>query len=69
MKPMTAPHGRDKHSGDASHAVVACPLCRSEMHPLFLYEDREPDTWLCFSCGHLEWINQGEGSAIPAVDQ
>ncbi len=49
--------------------TLLCPKCRGEMHPLYLYEDREPDTWLCFSCGHLEWINPGEGRPIPSVDQ
>jgi Zn ribbon nucleic-acid-binding protein len=50
-------------------AEVVCPRCHAEMHPLFLYEDREPDTWLCFSCGHVEWINPGQGRAIPPVDE
>jgi hypothetical protein len=39
------------------------------MHPLFLYEDRDPDAWLCFSCGHVEWIKPGSGQVIPSVDQ
>jgi hypothetical protein len=37
---------------------------------MFLYEDRDPDVWLCFSCGHLEWTNPQIGRrVIPSVDQ
>ena len=49
--------------------TLPCPRCRGEMHPMFLYEDRDPDVWLCFSCGHLEWTNIGVGRAIPSVDE
>ncbi len=56
-------------SDEKLDATLACPQCRGEMHPLYLYEDREPDTWLCFSCGHLEWIKPGQGRVIPSVDQ
>jgi hypothetical protein len=49
--------------------TLPCPRCRGEMHPMFLYEDRDPDVWLCFSCGHLEWKNPNSGRAIPSVDQ
>ncbi len=62
---MAGPRGENQQRD----ATLECPRCRGEMHPLFLYEDREPDTWLCFSCGHLEWINRGRGTAVPAVDQ
>ncbi len=57
-------------SADAERdATLPCPRCRGEMHPMFLYEDRDPDVWLCFSCGHLEWTNPGIGRPIPSVDQ
>ena len=49
--------------------TLPCPKCQGEMHPMFLYEDRDPDVWLCFSCGHLEWTNAGAGRAIPSVDE
>jgi hypothetical protein len=49
--------------------TLPCPRCRGEMYPMFLYEDRDPDVWLCFSCGHLEWTNPGIGRVIPSVDQ
>ena len=50
--------------------TLPCPRCRGEMHPMFLYEDRDPDVWLCFSCGHLEWTNPQIGRrVIPSVDQ
>lgn len=62
---MDAPKRRDEKQG----AAVMCPRCQAEMHPLFLYEDRAPDTWLCFACGHLEWTSPGKGTAIPSVDQ
>lgn len=54
---------------DTSSAVVLCPYCRVEMHPLVLYEDRDPDTWVCFTCGHVEWTDPGSGRPIPPVDQ
>jgi len=56
-------------SNEVRDAVLPCPICGGEMHPLFLYEDRDPDAWLCFSCGHVEWIKPGSGQAIPSVDQ
>lgn len=62
---MGAPRGQD----EKRNATIACPRCHDEMHPLFLYEDREPDTWLCFTCGHLEWTKRGQGKTIPSVDQ
>ena len=62
---MAAPESQDK----IRDATLPCPRCRGEMHPLFLYEDKEPDTWLCFDCGHVEWISLGKGKAIPSVDQ
>ncbi|GEM_PF-1499089 len=58
-----------KSEPTARDATLECPRCHGDMHPMFLYEDREPDTWLCFSCGHLEWVNRGRGNAVPAVDQ
>ena len=57
------------HPNEARDAVLPCPICGGDMHPLFLYEDRDPDAWLCFSCGHVEWIKPGSGSAIPSIDQ
>ncbi len=62
---MAAPKSED----ETREAAISCPRCRGEMHPLFLYEDRKPDTWLCFDCGHLEWVSVGQGKAIPSVDQ
>ena len=50
-------------------ATLPCPKCRREMHPMFLYEDRDPDAWLCFTCGHLEWLKPGAGRPIPSVDE
>jgi hypothetical protein len=50
-------------------ATLPCPKCRGEMHPMFLYEDRDPDAWLCFACGHLEWLASGAGRSIPSVDE
>jgi Zn ribbon nucleic-acid-binding protein len=64
---MAAPDRQNEKQ--TPHAGVLCPRCQAEMHPLFLYEDREPDTWLCFGCGHLEWTSPGRGTAVPSVDQ
>jgi len=36
---------------------------------MFLYADRDPDVWLCFACGHLEWTSRTTGQAIPSVDE
>jgi len=58
-----------RSQGETKDATMTCPKCRGEMHPLYLYEDREPDTWLCFDCGHLEWVNPGQGRQVPPVDQ
>ncbi len=49
--------------------TLPCSRCGGEMHPMFLYEDRDPDVWLCFSCGYLEWTNPKIGRPIPSVDQ
>jgi hypothetical protein len=54
---------------ESRDGTLLCPKCRGEMHPLFLYEDREPDVWLCFSCGHLEWTNPVGGRVVPSVDE
>ncbi len=62
---MAQPRSHDTPQAQA----FTCPQCRSEMHPLFLYEDREPDTWLCFACGYVEWTDPGQGRPIPPVDQ
>lgn len=62
---MSSPRSQDKPQDTG----VVCPRCHAEMHPLFLYEDRDPDTWLCFACGHVEWFNPGPGHPIPPVDE
>jgi hypothetical protein len=49
--------------------TIPCPQCRGEMHPMFLYEDRAPDIWLCFTCGHLVWTRAEAAEPIPSVDQ
>src|SRR2546430_10282332 len=56
-------------SGEIRDATLPCPQCRGEMHPMFLYEDREPDVWLCFACGHLEWLEPRPRRAIPPLDE
>jgi hypothetical protein len=59
-----------KRPGPAnSDGTIQCPKCRGEMHPMFLYEDKDPDVWLCFTCGHLVLTESRSGSPIPSVDQ
>jgi len=61
--------GEPQSPNEIGDATLVCLQCRGEMHPMFLYEDRGPDVWLCFACGHLEWLGPGPGRAIPSVDE
>ena len=63
------PMSQEPRTEERREGTLPCPRCRGEMHPMFLYEDRDPDVWLCFSCGYLEWTSPGLGRAIPSVDQ
>src|SRR5690348_17177078 len=62
-KDSGGPMSQEQPTEERRDGTLPCPRCRGEMHPMFLYEDRDPDVWLCFSCGHLEWTNIGVGRA------
>ena len=60
---------RERTGRTNADGTIRCPKCRGEMHPMFLYEDKEPDVWLCFNCGHLVLTQSQPGAPIPSVDQ